>query len=121
MVITTILLSQVLSSLTSLSEEQIASLSTAIKMKLGHKQVFPIAIEEAREQQKLEKELAKIEREKTLEEAREGQKLAQAKARSKRQQQVDTDEKSNLVAKPDGHANTAPALPDGFKFHYFAS
>lgn len=97
-------------------------------MKLRHKKVFPLAIKQAKEQQeekdkrekeqrKLEKELVKIEREKTLEEARD----TQARARSKREQQVDTDEKSKLDAKPDDRANTAPALPDGFKFHYVAS
>jgi hypothetical protein len=47
---------EVLESLISLSKEQVDSLGTAIHMKMGHKMVFPLAIEEAREAAKEHKE-----------------------------------------------------------------
>ena len=82
---------EMLESLITLTTEEVDSLATAIHMKMGHKKVFHMKIEQAKascereeeeqeEQRKVEKALAQLKRE---------QKLAEAKAQSRKDLQED--------------------------------
>ena len=54
-----------------MSKEEIEELSAAIKMKMGHKKVFPLAIEEAREEMQEAREEMKTKKQKAREEMEE--------------------------------------------------
>jgi hypothetical protein len=123
---------EVLESLIGLSQEQVDALGTAIHMKMGHKMVFPVAIEEAREavngrkeemkeeeaerKEQRKREKAKHEREEEREDAKRereeelAEKLAQikreqklAQAKAQSKKYLKEDQNSKLDPKPPGH------------------
>ena len=102
-----------LESLTLMTEEEIAELSTAINMKAGHKKKFAAAILKARREMKLEEEeaqeLAKIETE---------QRLAKAKANAR---QLHTDDRKDVDNTKAQQAKRSTEMPEWKDFAAFIS
>ena len=104
-----------LATLSVMTQEEIDELSTSIGMKPGHRRKLPLLIKKAREEeeeqdekQKVDKELARIERDRKLADSttkeelariERDQKLAEAKARSTTQEDTKEVESEDLITK----------------------
>jgi hypothetical protein len=118
-------------SLTLMSATQIEELSVSINMKAGHKLKFPWAIQSAREEIKEQEEKDKMEKElaKELAQIERARTLAKAKTDEKStglgvpvsSANIESKYRVATITKPDGRASKAPGLPDGFHYHYFTS
>jgi hypothetical protein len=120
-------------SLTLLSDEEIQELAISLKMKPGHMKKLPFAIEKARDEMGKYQERRKREEDEKLEELEVKRKLAGIdrelklkEARSKRDQpEENTLKKTAEATAKSGETGTlvegsAPLLPFGKRFHYFA-